>query len=91
MNARLAWRSIWRNRKRTLISVLSIGFGLSVALFFIAWGEGMYDQLVGDVARMQFGHVTVEKRGYQAAPAIDLFIKDAAIIKAKIEKNPILK
>ena len=35
MIARLAWRSIWRNRRRTLITVLSIGFGLAIAIFFL--------------------------------------------------------
>jgi len=40
MIALLAWRSIWRNRRRTLITIISIGFGLACTVFFIAIGEG---------------------------------------------------
>jgi ABC-type lipoprotein release transport system permease subunit len=49
MIPRIAWRSIWRNRRRTLITVLSIGFGLTCAIFFIAIAEGVYAQLIDAV------------------------------------------
>ena len=69
--ALVAWRSIWRNRRRTLITVSSIAFGLSLALFFVAMAEGGYSQLVNDAVRMYAGHVTVEHPLYEEAPAAD--------------------
>jgi len=86
--ARLAWRSIWRNRRRTLITVLSIGFGLACTVFFIAIGEGVYAQLIDQVVRMQAGHITMENPGYRDAPAVDLWVKAPESLRSQIERLP---
>lgn len=88
MLTRLAWRSIWRNRRRTLITVCSIGFGLAIAIFFISLGEGMYEQMIDQVVRMQAGHITLEHPGYREAPAVDLWLDDLAGLRAEIESWP---
>ncbi len=73
MILKLAWRSLWRNRRRTVITVCSIGFGLAFAIFFVALGEGMYNQMIEQVVRMQAGHITIEHPEYASAPAVDLY------------------
>lgn len=88
MIPRLAWRSIWRNRRRTLITVLSIGFGLACTVFFIAIGEGVYAQLIDQVVRMQAGHITLENPGYRDAPAVDLWVKAPESLRSQIERLP---
>lgn len=88
MVTKLAWRSIWRNRRRTLITVASIGFGLAFAIFFIALAEGMYDQMIDEVVRMQAGHVTLEPPGYRQAPAVDLWLDNLTELRAEIERWP---
>ena len=88
MIARLAWRSIWRNRRRTLITIISIGFGLACTVFFIAIGEGVYTQLIDQVVRMQAGHITMENPSYREAPAVDLWLKAPESLRFQIEKLP---
>lgn len=88
MTVRLAWRSIWRNRRRTLITVCSIGLGLAFNIFFISLGEGVYHQLVEQIVRMQAGHITLENPEYREAPAIDLFINDIEKVRGKLEAWP---
>jgi ABC-type lipoprotein release transport system permease subunit len=88
MIPRLAWRSIWRNRRRTLITVLSIGFGLACTVFFIAIGEGVYAQLIDQVVRLQAGHITMEHPGYRDAPAVDLWVKAPESLRSRIERLP---
>ena len=85
MITRLAWRSIWRNRRRTFITLTSIGFGVGIALFFIALGEGMYAKMVVDVVRMQAGQVTLQHPDYEAAPAVDLWVRADADLRKRIE------
>ncbi len=82
---RLAWRSLWRNRRRTLITVGSIALGLAIPIFFVAFAEGVYAQLIDNVARMQAGHVTVEPRGYDQAASIDLRLTGVAALQRRIE------
>jgi ABC-type lipoprotein release transport system permease subunit len=83
MVARLAWRSLWRHRRRTFITVGSIAMGLAIAIFFISLAEGVYAQLIENVVRMQAGHVTLEHSEYRRAPNTDLWIDDAAALQAR--------
>jgi ABC-type lipoprotein release transport system permease subunit len=75
MLRRLAWRSLWRQRRRTLISLASIGLGLSFVIYLIAMCEGVYHQVVNDALRMQTGHLTLEHPGYREAPGIELYVR----------------
>ncbi len=88
MIIRLAWRSIWRHRRRTIITVCSIGFGLACAVFSIALGDGVYSQMTSDAVRMQAGHITLEHPDYREAPSVDLWVANPAMLRARIEKLP---
>ncbi|MFH1885874.1 MAG: FtsX-like permease family protein [Pseudomonadota bacterium] len=85
---RLAWRSIWRNRRRTAITILSIGFGLALAIFFISVAEGVYVRLIDQVTRTTSGHVTLEHPAYQEAPAVDLYVENTRPLSAVIRSWP---
>jgi ABC-type lipoprotein release transport system permease subunit len=85
---KLAWRSIWRNRRRTLITVASIALGLSLAIVFISIGDGMYAKLIDDAVRTQGGHISLEHPQYRDAPSIDLAISEDAGLSERIEQLP---
>ncbi len=82
---KVSWRSVWRNKRRTFITVGAISFALAVAVFFIAFAEGMYRQLINDAVRMQAGHFTFEHEEYRDAPAVDLVVGDVARLREGLE------
>ena len=82
---KLAWRSVWRSRRRTIITVSSIGMGLSFAIFFISFADGIYLQMVDDAVRMQAGHITIEHPSYRDAPSVDLVISELGGLRERIE------
>ena len=88
MIVRLAWRSIWRNRRRTLITIISIGFGLACTVFFIAIAEGVYAQFIDQVVRMQAGHITMENSRYRSGPAVDIWFDAPESLRSQIERLP---
>ncbi|RME24774.1 MAG: ABC transporter permease [Deltaproteobacteria bacterium] len=85
---KLAWRSLWRNRRRTIITVVAISLALALAIFFIAFGEGVYAKMIDDAVRMQAGHVTVEHPDYRAAPSVDLTVDASPELRKRIERLP---
>jgi ABC-type lipoprotein release transport system permease subunit len=85
---RLAWRSIWRNKRRTIITLSSITFALALAVFFVAFGDGMYVRLIDDAVRMQAGQLTIENPDYREAPAIDLLIDNVEELGVEVESLP---
>jgi ABC-type lipoprotein release transport system permease subunit len=64
---KLAWRNLWRNKRRTLITISSICFGLVLAIVFIGLGDGTYGTMIDSAARLGSGHVTLENPGYRKA------------------------
>ena len=88
MVARLAWRSLWRHRRRTVITIASIGLGLAAVVFSAALGEGVYDQLIDDAVRMQAGHVTLEAPGYRDAPEVHLRLRGVTALRHAVEAVP---
>ncbi len=88
MVTQLAWRTLWRRPRRTLISVGAIGFGLFFAVFFYSIQDGMYRQLINDGVRMQAGHITIEHPEYRDAPAVDLWIDGATDLATDLARRP---
>ena len=78
---KLAWRNVWRHRRRSLISVASIAFGLALALFFLSLADGVYAQMINDAVRMNAGHFTCQHPAYADAPAVDLVVDDVEALR----------
>lgn len=85
---RLAWRSLWRNKRRTIITVVSIGFGLMVVIFSLGIADGIYGEMIEQIVRMQAGHVTVQHADYAAAPSVDLWIEVPEPFRSEVESWP---
>jgi len=69
--ARLGWRNLWRNHRRTLIMLLAITTSVWAMLFMIALMRGMVDQMLRDGIRALPGHVQVHQSSYPDDPSID--------------------
>ncbi|MCB0568362.1 MAG: ABC transporter permease [Phaeodactylibacter sp.] len=68
---RLAWRNIWRNKRRTLITVASILFAVLFATFMEAMQKGAWDHMISSVVNYYFGFVQVHEKGYWDEQSID--------------------
>ena len=87
MIIRIAWRSIWRSKRRTLISIFSIVIGTGLPTFTVCLGWGFYNGLIDDVARLMAGHVTYEHVEYRNSPSIDLWVDDIQAINSALNNN----
>lgn len=60
----MAWRNLWRNARRTLITMASIFLAILLALIMRSWQLGSYRKMVRDVVRSYSGYVQIHRRGY---------------------------
>ena len=61
---KLAWRNIWRNRRRTWITASSIAFAVLFSSFIDSIEKGAWDNMIDNVVNFHFGFVQIHKNGY---------------------------
>ncbi|MBL8923731.1 MAG: ABC transporter permease [Myxococcaceae bacterium] len=61
----LAWRNLWRNRRRTFISMSAIGIGLFLVVFYSGLVAGILGDAKNQLDAGGMGHVEVFATGYR--------------------------
>ncbi|HHP7241520.1 MAG TPA: ABC transporter permease [Cyclobacteriaceae bacterium] len=64
MTFTLAWRNIWRNKKRTVITLASISFAVFFACLMQSMQLGTYERMIDNAVRFYTGHIQIHKKGY---------------------------
>lgn len=67
----LAWRNLWRKKRRTLITVSSITFAVVLAITLMSMVDGMRQQMIDSVINNTTGHVQIQDALYHDEPTID--------------------
>lgn len=78
--ASLAWRNLWRNRRRTMITLASIVFGFFLAILMTAMQDKNWDDMINVAARLGGGHVTVQNPKYDESPTLKNTVQDVSSI-----------
>ena len=87
---RLAWRNIWRHKRRTLIVVLSIGLTLALMMLYDGMIAGFEDAIYGNAIRVLGGNLQIHAAGYsdQEVENPVLPLADDQAVVALMEKPP---
>jgi ABC-type lipoprotein release transport system permease subunit len=91
-NLRLAWRNLWRNKRRTLITVASIFFGVLLATIMSSMQEGSYSSMINNIVKFYSGYIQVQNEDYWENKTINntLIPTDTLINRIKSVKEVIL-
>jgi ABC-type lipoprotein release transport system permease subunit len=68
--ARLAWRNLWRNHRRTFIMLAAIVLGSWAMIFMTALMRGMVTEVIKDGISALPGHVQVHHPKYRDDPSV---------------------
>ena len=61
---KIAWRNLWRNRKRTLITIASIFFGVIWSALLTSLQEGSFQNMVDNMVKFTTGYIQVQHVDY---------------------------
>jgi ABC-type lipoprotein release transport system permease subunit len=82
---RMAWRNIWRNVRRTLITLSAMSLGVAGIVFIHSYNEAAFDQMVATITEGLVGSVQVHGRGYQDDPEIQNVVQNPIAVEARLE------
>jgi len=66
----MAWRNVWRNRRRTLVTIGAMSFALVVMILYAGLMEGYFRDMERSVLDLEVGDLQVFASGYLDNPSI---------------------
>ena len=87
---KIAWRSLWRNRRRTVITTASILFAVFFALFMRSFQLGFYDHMIKNAIESFSGFLQVQHVDFQDDPSLEnTFVCTDSLIKSYQDRDGI--
>lgn len=90
MLVRLAWRNVWRNRRRSLIILTSIVVGVVASLFIDAFSRGYIKQVFENELGSHMAHIQIHARGFSDNKVVQGFMADDGFALAAARADPVV-
>jgi ABC-type lipoprotein release transport system permease subunit len=88
---KLAWRNIFRNKRRTIIAGIAIGVGLAALIFSDAVVRGMKRQMIHSATAAYMGEGQIHRRGFRLTQDVEQTIVHPEEVVSALEKEPALE
>lgn len=84
----LAWRNVWKNKRRTILTILTIMVGCAMIIFSRAFQDGVYARMIEDSIAANTGHIQIHEKGFWENMSIDYAFKPDNGLMLHLRKNP---
>lgn len=81
---KIAFRNIFRQKRRTFLTILMMFGGFTLSSISIGWSDGAYANIVNIFTRNRLGHIQVHRKSYIDKPSIYDTINNYSVISEKI-------
>jgi len=85
---KMAWRNIWRNSRRSVLTILAILFATMLLVFMLSFQFGSYDTMINTAVKIHTGHVQVQAEGYRDKMDVRLAVPDPGAVDDVIKDIP---
>ena len=86
MYLQLAWRNIWRNKRRTAIILTAVVIGVWSMILLGSLMRGMAVGMIKNGISTLTGHIQIHHKGYRNDPAIENRISDPRVVEDVLRK-----
>ncbi len=84
-DTKMAWRNIWRNPRRTLLTISAIAFASLLLVFMLSFQFGSYETMINASVKIHAGHLQIQAQGYQDKKSMRLVVPNPALIGGILE------
>jgi len=84
MLIKLAWRNLWRNQRRSLITGGAVAWGLAMLIFSSGVGEGVISGMLARGIGAAAGTVVVQGPGWQDERKVEMVVPDSGAVASRV-------
>ena len=88
LEQRLAWRNVWRNKRRTGLCVAATVYAVFLVVLSVAMAAGTHEKMIEDGVGLQTGHVTLTGKGYFEDRTLEHYVEVDEDLVARLEAEP---
>jgi putative ABC transport system permease protein len=88
IETKMAWRNIWRNPRRTILTVCAITFASVLLVFMLSFQFGSYETMINTAVKISTGHLQIQAEKYLEKKSIRFVISDPDKITAVLDHIP---
>jgi ABC-type lipoprotein release transport system permease subunit len=88
LEQRLAWRNVWRNKRRTGLCVAATVFAVFLVVLSVAMAAGTHEKMIEDGVRLASGHVSITGQGYLEDRTLERFVNFDPELAKELEEHP---
>ncbi len=85
---RLAWRSLWRNWRRSLIAMAAVIFAITLSIIQRGMQYGTYAETIKTAVRASTGYLQIQKIGYNKSPTLQKSFEMSPAIEGALKETP---
>jgi ABC-type lipoprotein release transport system permease subunit len=86
--SRIAWRNLWRNRRRTGLALAAIGLSVALVLVYDSVLRWESDWLFETVTGPMLGHVQVHAPDWRRTRAMDRTVRNVPSVMERLRRDP---
>jgi ABC-type lipoprotein release transport system permease subunit len=87
LNLRLAWRNLWRQKRRTWLTATAMIFSNVMLVFMISLQFGSYDMMINNTLQAFSGHFQAQRQDYNDSPKLRLSIEGVEALAASLRQR----
>ena len=87
IDVKMAWRNIWRNPRRTILTICAIAFASLLLVFMLSFQFGSYETMINTSVKIQTGHLQVQSAEYREQKNIRHVVPDPADVAAILDQT----
>ena len=88
LNVRIAWRNLWRNRRRTWLTAGGISFAIFLVVSAMSLQLGQYDVMIENATSMMVGHIQLQDERYIEERHFEDTVPEASQLISILSREP---
>ena len=82
---KMAWRNVWRNTRRSCVTIGAMAFSLLMMILATSFYEGFLKKMEANIIEVEIGDIQIHQSNYRDKPSIYNTIADSTTIASTLE------